>query len=592
MIILKLLLNYFKHNSWYFLLLVIFTTFAFCKSKKTIQETKVNQASDSKKTLSAQEEIQFGDLFINACGERMKGNFKESKRLFEECLKIDPSNTATYYELTIIYKMLGSPKEALNNAKLCAASNQKNEWYQILLAECLDEARQYQQAVKVRENLVKNFPANNAFKEELAIEYSVLGQYNNALKIYNELEFRLGVSEQITLNKFRILKNRNDLIGAEKELLKLLETDQSQIRFYNYLAEFYIETKDLEKAKGIYDKIVQIDPTNPNVYLALHDYHLSKGNETAAYEDLIKAIENPQLDLQSKAQVIEDYYRRAEKGNQQSFDQGLNLALLATKKHPNTTAFNALCGDFYKLDRKLKEASIYYYKAAFAEKNNYKVWQNLLITDNELNMFDSLANHSNTAIELFPNQPVFYLYNGLANTSLKKFKTAVTSLTNGLELVYGNKRLMIDFLSAQGDNYNQLKDYTNADKSFEEALKLDSDNTYVLNNYAYYLSERKSNLELAEKLSRRANELKTNNANYMDTYAWIFFQQKKYSQALEWIELSVKLAPTTTVLEHYGDVLFQLNRIEEAVIFWNKSKDKGNKSEILMRKIKDKKWYE
>jgi tetratricopeptide (TPR) repeat protein len=62
----------------------------------------------------------------------------------------------------------------------------------------------------------------------------------------------------------------------------------------------------------------------------------------------------------------------------------------------------------------------------------------------------------------------------------------------------------------------------------------------VLNNYAYYLSEKKKNLERAEAMSRKSNELEPNNATYMDTYAWVLYQMKRYEQAAEWMDKTVE----------------------------------------------------
>ncbi len=56
-------------------------------------------------------------------------------------------------------------------------------------------------SLKLRENLLSNFPLRNEFKEDLAIQYSVMGNYDKALKIYEELEKQYGINEQIILNK-------------------------------------------------------------------------------------------------------------------------------------------------------------------------------------------------------------------------------------------------------------------------------------------------------------------------------------------------------------------------------------------------------
>lgn len=563
---------------------VVLAGLVSCKNHKPLQ----SQPGRSVTALDSQ----YGNLFIDACQQRMKGNLKEARQLLQECLKLDPKNQAPHYELAMIDKMIGAKAEALNHAKLCAASNQQNEWYQLLLAECFVANNQIKNAIKIRENLIERFPKKNEYKEELAYEYSLVGDINRALKLYNDLETTYGVNEQTSYNKINIYKSIRAYKKAEEEFLKLIASDKFQIRFYNDLADLYTQTGQLEKAKGIYDKIILLDPDNPQVYLALHDYHVKKGNDAEAAKDLEKAIQNPYLELGLKTQILEEYYTRAEHGIREAYDEGLKLATIASSVHPTAMAIQAICGDYYRLDKNNKFALGHYYKAVGLDKNNYRLWQNLLIVENDMYLNDSVSAHASQALEIFPNQPVFYLYAGIANTALKRFQTAEQQLKDGLSLVYGNKRLMIDFLSAAGDNYFQLKAYDQSDKSFEEALKLDADNTFVLNNYAYYLSIRQANLELAEKLARRANEIRPNQANYMDTYAWVFFKEKKYLAALEWINQAVKVTQSPTILEHYGDILFFCNKLDEAIQQWNKAKDAGNKSDVLQRKIKDKKWYE
>ena len=138
-----------------------------------------------------------------------------------------------------------------------------------------------------------------------------------------------------------------------------------------------------------------------------------------------------------------------------------------------------------------------------------------------------------------------------------------------------------------------MKEYEKSDKAFEDALKIDPDNSVVLNNYAYYLSIRKDKLEKAEKYSRRSNEIAQNNRSYIDTYGWILYQLGKYAEAEIWLARAVKMgAKNAVILEHYGDVLFKLNKITDAVNYWKEAKLSGVNSEILDKKITDKKLYE
>jgi tetratricopeptide (TPR) repeat protein len=236
------------------------------------------------------------------------------------------------------------------------------------------------------------------------------------------------------------------------------------------------------------------------------------------------------------------------------------------------------------------EANKYFYLSAIKDKSNYLSWEKLLNCDNLMNNFDSLQKHSFEAMELFPNQPMTYYYNGIANIQIHDYKKASESLRDGLEFVLDDKILMSSFYSHLGDAYYYLKDYEKSDKALDDALKINADNFYVLNNYAYYLSQRKEQLEKAEKLSKRSLELKPNEGNFMDTYGYVLFLEGKYIQAEEWLKKATELYPKKAgILERYADCLLKLNKVNEAIRYYELAIEAGGNKEKLTQKIKDKK---
>jgi len=567
-----------------------------CKSNKQSTTTNnnlnyVGRGPDGEPLTEVGLEYFYASNFINGCSARMKGNFDEAIFLFTQCYKRNPKDGAVNYELGMVHKLKGTNDLALNYAKVCAESAPKNQWYQLLLIECYKANKQYTQAIKVRENLVKNFSANVEFKEDLASEYSLVGQFDKSYKIFDELEKTYGTNEQLTLNKVVLLKQQQKLKEAESELLKLSASSPSEARYYAYLAEFYEEQHNSQKTKEMYDKIVEVDPNNPTINLALSDYYNSINKPTEAFTYLKKAFQNPDLDAATKANIVFTYYKRAEQKPESNYKtEGFELVTIFLKTHPQSPEANGVYADFLMLDGKTKEAANYYYISAQNEKSNFRIWNQLLFLYSDLRQYDSLEHSSAKAMELFPSQPTTYFFNGIGNMQLKNYKKAAQSLKDGLEFVIDNKSLMMDFLSNLGDAYNNNKEFQKSDKAFEDALKIDADNTYVLNNYAYYLSLRNENLDKAEKLSKKTNDLQPNNRNYMDTYGWILFQQKKYKDAEIWLGDAAKLGPKNpNILEHYGDVLFKLNKVDEAFTQWNNAKQAGGNSETLLKKIKEKK---
>lgn len=590
MITLKLLYKSSIHKSLFFLAISLVAFTSACKSKKAATKV-VNPAEEVTQVESKElQELKFANLFISACSERMKGNLKDALTFLEECKKVNPNSAPLHFEFATVYKLQGAKELALFHAQEAAGKDQKNEWYQLLLIECLIQAKKYPQAIKVREGLVKNFPQKSEYKEELAIDYAIVGQYDKAIKIYSELEKSFGVNEQLTLNKVKLLKSQKKTLEIENEYKNLIASNPNEMRFQGYLAEYYMELQQFEKAKPLYDKILSNEPNNPNVNLALHDYYQLKNDYQSAFFYLKKAIENPDLEVGIKTEIIGQYYKRSEINDKDAIEKGEELAKIFLAVHPKATESNALYADFLRLQNKPTEASRYYYTACMNNKQNFRIWENLLLLENQTSQYDSLQKHSNMAMELFPSAPLNYLLNGVANMQLKNYQKATTSLKDGLELVVANKSLMLDFLSTLGDAYYNLNEFSKSDKAFEDALKIDSDNTYVLNNYAYYLSLRNVQLEKAEKLSKRTLELRPNDRNYMDTYGWILYQQKNYLQAEEWLSKASKSgSKNPNILEHHGDALFKLGKVEEAITKWKEAAEAGGSSKELQTKIKSKK---
>ena len=140
---------------------------------------------------------------------------------------------------------------------------------------------------------------------------------------------------------------------------------------------------------------------------------------------------------------------------------------------------------------------------------------------------------------------MFYYYLGVAYFQQAKLAQAVEAFKDGLDHVeqggVSNRvQLYTNMYSLLGDIYHQLGQDEKAFQSFDACLGYAPDDAVVLNNYAYYLSQKKKNLVRAEEMSRKSNELEPNNATYMDTYAWVLYQLKRYEEAAVWMDKTVE----------------------------------------------------
>ena len=95
-------------------------------------------------------------------------------------------------------------------------------------------------------------------------------------------------------------------------------------------------------------------------------------------------------------------------------------------------------------------------------------------------------------------------------------------------------------------------------------------------------------------MSFLCNNLEKDNGTYQDTYAWVLYQLHDYESAKEWMLKSLENGgdKSAVVVEHYGDILFQLGELDNAINQWKIAKELGEGSKNLDKKIAEGKLYE
>jgi len=565
-----------------------------CKTgEKASQQTEKGKTKKETGALSDRERIQFETYFFNASKEKILGNYDLAETYFSQALRVNPNSATTMYELANIYAFQNNKNQALFYSKKASTIEPENVWFQLLYADCLKNNRQLAEAAKVYEKLVKQNPENIDFYYELANTYLYLNKPNDALKVYDGIEKQIGVTEDVSIQKVKIYKALKNSDKAIEEIKKLIKANPKDAKNFGILGELYQDKGQPEKALDAYNELLKIDPNNAYVHLSLADYYRSQKENEKAFDEIKIAFRSKDLDIDTKVKILLSYYSITEVYKDLKPDAD-ELCKIMVEVHPEEAKAYSMYGDFLYRDKKYEEARTQFRKAIELDKDKYAIWNQLLIIDSELEDNVSLEKESKEAIELFPNQSLPYFFNGAAKIQLKKYEEAVEVLNEGKEFVIGNPLLLAQFYANLGDAYNQLKKHEESDAAYEKALASDANNIYVLNNYAYYLALRKTKLEKAEAMSKKCNDLQPNNSSYQDTYGWVLYQQKRYNEAKTWIGKAIdnggKNSPT--LLEHYGDVLFQLGEKQDAVKHWEESQKLGNTSDTLFKKIKDKKLYE
>jgi len=575
----------------YLYFLFIALALVSCKSSETVADP--GGKGKKEKTSSAKDGADNSHIFIEANKQRLMGNDKEAISLFKKSINIDPGDAASMFELSKLYIAANKMDEALELSEKAAKIDPENDYYQILYANLLQAYEKYNEAAKVYERIIKYNPNNLEYYNMLAVAYLYDSRPEDAINIYNKLEDKVGISEEFSLKKQNIYLQEKKINKAVIELEKLIEHFPQESKYYAILAEMCIANGLEDKALDAYQKIIEIDPNDPYIHFSLADFYRKQGEKEKAFDELKIGFTNPALDIDSKIQILITYYTVNEIYSDMK-EQAFELSEIMVETHPDDPKAYSMYGDFLYQDNQFEKAREAFRKVISLDSSKYLVWEQLLFIESELQDNDALLDESNIAVELFPEQPLPYLFAGGAQYQKKNWDECVNVLNKGLYYVVENPLMEAQFYAYLGDAYNQLGDDVKSDEAYDNVLILNPDNDYVLNNYAYYLSLRNENLEKAAKMAKRATELKPNSSANQDTYGWVLYQLGYYEEAKEWIEKAIRNGADSNpvILEHYGDVLWKLGDEEQANTYWIKAKEAGMGSEFLDKKVKDKILYE
>ncbi len=571
------------------LLMLLFTVPSYAQWKSYYPESKLSKKKQEKVDNEKNKKL-FEINFFNALKAKSLEDYDEALKHFEKCIKIDEKNPISFYESAIINSENGSYAIALEQIKLSVKLDPSNRWFSLLYAEILFSSQDFINSAAQYKKLIKTEPGNEDLYFKLSDIYIFAKNFKNAIAVYDDLQKYMGINKMLSIQKYKLYRELNDISGAINELIVILDVFPKDIQVIEFLSELYLLNDEKDKAFELFKYLAIISPNNGRIHLTLADYYRDNGDNESSYEELKLAFMSSELNIDAKVRIMVSYYSLIPV-NENMSKQAYELAAILLKIHPDDLKARAIFADILYTDNYYQEAKEQYLIILEYDKTKKQIWSQVLFIQADQTDFEGMLKTSNEALEYFSAEPLFYYFNGVSNSRLKNRAVALEKLEMGLEFVVDNKNLLLEFYSSLADIHHAMKQNKLSDYYYEKALEIDSNNVFVLNNYAYYLSLRKLNLEKAKQMSFRANEIELDNGTYQDTYAWILYEMKEYVQAKKWILKSLLNGSekSAVVVEHYGDILYKLGEVNEAINQWIKAKELGGDSKFLDRKIEESK---
>lgn len=541
----------------------------------------------------ARDRRKFDYFFYEGLSLKNAGKYDAAYDAFNHCLEID-SAAAVLYEISSFYVQQNRPDKAVDLLGKAVERDSTNFTYKMALATISRNLGMYGEAAEEFESLVHEYPDKAELNYYLADALTQAGEIGKAIEAYDALEAAIGMSEALSMQKYKLYLQLEKPKEAFREIEKLAEKYPMEARYQIVIGDLYLEKGDMEQALAAYQRAHEIDPADPYYIVSMANYYEAKGEKEAAERQIRDALVNEKLDVETKVSILSRYIMRLQQSKQET-ENANHLFQTLLEQHPEDVDLKLMYGGLLLSQGKMEEATFQFQLVTEMEPSNAGAWQQLLSLALKGEDIPEVIRICTACMELFPDAPEYYFYLGIAYYQQEKYQEALNTYYAGLNIIpKENLSLKSDFYGQIGDIYSQMKRMDQAYKAYEEALKFNDKNVVVLNNYSYFLSLEKKELKKAERMSAQCIKLEPDNATYLDTYAWIFFVQGNYTLAKFYIESALEKDTTKSaeLVDHYGDILFMSGEPDKAVEQWKKAKEMGKESEVLDRKISERQYIE
>jgi tetratricopeptide (TPR) repeat protein len=410
---------------------------------------------------------EFQDSFYEALLQKGIENYDKALIALEKCLKVQPEDATIYFELGKNYLALKNYENAYNSFEHAALIDPKNKWFWEGMYDVSYQTKNYNQAINVVHKLI---PLDDSYTDDLISLYMATHQFDKALPLINERNDKFGKTEEREGYKMQILsesKYQNEEIANLIVQINKNPKDESN---YIALIFLYSQNNESEKVLEISKKLETEIPTSEWAQVSLFKSYLDKNEAPKAINAMNIVLASNKIDSKIKHRILNEFLIFVTTNPQYTPNLEKAIAYFDTDKEVNVAKE---IGKFYH-NKKQWEKAITYYEQSLKNSSTQDIETNLLLLQayTEIKQFQKIAQKASEMMGLFPTQPEFYYYAGLANNQLQQFKKAKDLLEMGLDYLVDDLNLAINFNIQLGEAYNGLGDFKKKELYFSKANQL------------------------------------------------------------------------------------------------------------------------
>ena len=521
-----------------------------------------------------------------------------AKALLLQSIAEDSTYAPAYYLLTRIYSQESEKSDSLMIfARQAYLLDSLNSYYTDSYILSLALSNQLAEARRLCLKSIERKPQDMHAYEVMVMLYRQSKMPLAAISIIDSAEVRNGKNEYLSSEKRNLLLSTGQVERAIREAVVDTENEPRNIVKHLILAQLYAFDDRDSLALAQCRRAHEIDSTSVEVMQTLSQFQVTNGDYEGYLATLRTLFDSDEESVENKILCFKqitsdnDFYGR----------YLLNINMLAMslwRQYSDDKRIVELYTKHLIAIGKLDDALEIFKERTRLRPALYDDFDNVINIEMYKQHTDSVELYTSRALELFPERYELHLTRANLLYNTKQHKQAIKSYEKILNKMPSDslRSLVMCYI---GDNYQQLSleakpasirarsMMRKVHKSYDKGLEYHADNALILNNYAYYLSLEKRDLERALNMSGRAIELVPKNPTYMDTYGWILYELGRYSEAKKILKQVVALDTTQSseIPFHYAEILAALGENFMAEIYYEKAAKAGYNKDVIEYKI-------
>ncbi len=411
----------------------------------------------------ALEKDDFEDAFFESLKQKGIENYDKAIIELEKCLKIQPNNATIYFELGKNYFEEKEYKKAFESFEKATKLDPNNRWFWAGMYDVCYETKEFEKAIPI---VIKLIEFKKEYKEELVSLYMNTNQFDAALELINELNDQVGKLEMRNIYKAQILEDPKYLSSERVNLLDQIKKNPKEESNYVALIFLYNKENQEELAHEIAKKLELEIPNSDWAKVSLFKLYLKNNDGENAVKAMNFVLGSLKIDQKIKHRMLNEFLLFIK--DKPQYDSDLEKAVSYFDTDKSVEVAKEL-GKFYH-SKKNWEKAIRFYEIQL-KKIPDELETALLLFEcyTEKGDFDVIEKKVETFVQIYPTQPQFYYFQGLAFNQKGAFKKAKDILESGLDFVIDNPQLELNFNIQLGEAYNGLGDLKKKEYYFSKA---------------------------------------------------------------------------------------------------------------------------